>query len=265
MDVPPHPTPSRSGLGRLITSAGPRCSGLPVTIAHIHRHPGPPPSPRPHAARQKMLFAGWRPPAFVLRKGQWPALCQGPDPGAGALKAGLAGDSSFFLLSRFKGMRGVGWGGMRWARAKGSSPCGAVPSPVVPSPLNVLMSTGASQDTTVRRWPGRGASPGEQQGNICCGRNSSPALPLSPRQGEKGEGSRVAAARSRRPSEQTALLGTLHMSQASAFPATKPHLMGINRRVPSMPKQHPAAGCRKRGLIHCRLADRGNNCQALLL
>ena len=31
-----------------------------------------------------------------------------PDPAARALKMGLAGESSFFLISRFKGMRGVG-------------------------------------------------------------------------------------------------------------------------------------------------------------
>jgi len=31
-----------------------------------------------------------------------------PDPATRALKMGLAGESSFFLISRFKGMRGVG-------------------------------------------------------------------------------------------------------------------------------------------------------------
>lgn len=31
-----------------------------------------------------------------------------PDPAARALKMGLAGESSFFLISRFKGMRGLG-------------------------------------------------------------------------------------------------------------------------------------------------------------
>lgn len=55
-----------------------------------------------------------------------------------------------------------------------------------------------------------------------------------------------------------------YLAHVSAFTAKKPHLMGINRCVRNMPKEHPARGCwRKGGLIQCQ--GRGNNCQAVVL
>lgn len=118
--TPPLP---RSGLGRLITFAGP--SVLLVTIARIHRHPGAPPAPAWDSGQQKMLLLAWvsclawwvasrRP----LSSGRLAAsgrdngaLCASAGPLARALKMGLAGESSFFLISRFKGMRGAGQSG----------------------------------------------------------------------------------------------------------------------------------------------------------
>lgn len=124
MDVPPHPTPSRSGLGRLITSAGPSVlQRLSATIAHIHRHPGAPSLACFGLGVGEDAFVG--PGRASWRAGsRLPGLCAlaaspplegtmvrfvpAPDPAARALKMGLARESSFFLISRFKGMRGVG-------------------------------------------------------------------------------------------------------------------------------------------------------------
>lgn len=95
---------------------------LSVTIAHIHCHRRPPPSPALDLGWEKMLLLSWA--SFLARGAASPRpLCSGglsppgwtmasfvpaPDPAARALKMGLAGGSGFFLISMFKGMRGVG-------------------------------------------------------------------------------------------------------------------------------------------------------------
>lgn len=126
MDVPPHPTPSLPVLGRLIPSGGP--SVLWVTITHIHVTLAPSlPWPGPGAAGD----------AFVGRGGQrLPGLgapAVSPPPGwtmGRFVREGTgSGKQSVSLISRFKGMRGVGkrgeaplparerGSGMRWERS----------------------------------------------------------------------------------------------------------------------------------------------------
>lgn len=114
MDVPPHPSPSLSGLGRLIPSAGP--SMLWVTITHIHVTPGPlPPLPRAGGSRRCFCWPRWAAPARPLSSGRLSApgmdngaLCASARPRRAGPGMGLAAERRVSLLSRFKGMRGEG-------------------------------------------------------------------------------------------------------------------------------------------------------------
>lgn len=109
---PPHPSPSLSGLGRLIPSAGP--SMLWVTITHIHVTPGPlPPLPRAGGSRRCFCWPRWAAPARPLSSGRLSApgmdngaLCASARPRRAGPGMGLAAERRVSLLSRFKGMRG---------------------------------------------------------------------------------------------------------------------------------------------------------------